>query len=253
MERGTYIAASGGLLQFRKLEVVNNNLANVNTPGFKKQVLLSSEQSFDATLASVVSKQDPYARPDHNRTPGAVTLSAMTDFTPGPIKNTGNPLDAALRNPKDFFAVQTPSGIEYTRAGNFTLNDAGELVTQEGFQIQGDGGPIAVQGAGAKISEAGEVQAGKESFGRLQVVRFEDTAVLERSGGNRFKLRPAGGAPATVEADVVPRSLEMANVSTISSVIDLITTSRAFEMYSKSAQTIDQMNQSAINQIGRNR
>ena len=253
MERGSYTAASGGLLQFRKLEVVNNNLANVNTPGFKRQLLTGTEQSFDETLAALVAGDDPYAKPDQERTPGVVNLQVATDFTPGPLKNTGNPLDVALRHPNDFFVVQTANGMEYTRAGNFTLNEAGELVTHEGLSVQGDGGTIAVQGAGARITEGGDVQAGSENYGRLQVVRFDDPAILERSGGNRFRLKGGGPAPAAVDADVVPRSLEMANVSTISSVIELITANRAFEMYTKSAQSIDQLNQTAINQIGRNR
>ncbi len=250
MERGTYVAASGGLLQFRKLEVVNNNLANLNTPGFKKQMLIGSEQTFDQTLASLVATNDPYAKPDEERTPATINIETVTDFTAGPLKNTGNPLDVALRDPKDFFAIQTPSGTEYTRAGNFTLNAAGELVTQEGYRVMGDGGPLAADGAGVHITAGGDVVAGKESFGKLQAVHFENPGTLERSGGARFKLK-GGASPTVVEADVVPEALEMANVSTISSVIDLITTNRAFEMYTKSAQTIDQMNQAAISQVGR--
>ena len=106
MDRGIYTSASAGLYQLRKLEVVNNNLANINTVGFKKQILTGETQSFDQTLASAVAKDDPYAKGDHDRTPGVVNSRTVTDFTVGAIKNTGNPLDVALRNPNDFFVIQ---------------------------------------------------------------------------------------------------------------------------------------------------
>ena len=251
MERGTYVAASGGLLQFRKLEVVNNNLANVNTPGFKKIVLTGEQQTFDQTLASIVSKNDPYAKGDHDRTPGTVTIHSAVDFSPGPIKPTGNPYDVALRDPNDFFVVQTPQGTQYTRAGNFTLNNAGELVTQDGMRVVGDGGPITITGTNVSITDAGVIRAGPQSLGTLQVAHFADPQGLEPVGGTRFKLRAGQTAPSTVDPNLISGSLEMANVSAISSTIDLITTSRAFELYTKTAQSIDQMNQQAISEIGK--
>ncbi len=252
MERGTYVAASGGLLQLRKLDVVSNNLANVNTPGFKRQLLVSTEQPFEATLASQMVKDDPYARGDHERTPGTMNIQTITDFSAGPIKTTGNPLDVALRDPRDFFVVNTIDGPQLTRAGNFTLSQEGELITQDGFAVQGDGGSIAVNGAAAKITESGRVFSGGVDAGGLQVVRVQKPEELTRMGNNLFK--PGNGeAPQQVEAELVPESLEMANVSAISSVIDLITTHRAFDLYTRSAQTIDQMNQTAINQVGRPR
>lgn len=253
MERGTYIAASGGLVQLRRLDVVNNNLANVNTPGFKRQILVGDLQQFEDTLASVVAQNDPYAKGDHDRTPGTVNLRTQTDFTPGPIKNTENPLDVALRNPKDFFVVNSPEGPLYTRAGNFTLTPEGELVTVDGFAVQGDGGAITANGPGANITPNGTVLANGLQVGKLQVVRFDDPQVLEPVGATRFRLKAGGVGPQQVEPALAEQSLEMANVSAITSMIDLIIANRGFEMYTKSAQAIDNMNQTAISQIGRNR
>ena len=251
MERGSYIAASGGLLQFRKIEVVNNNLANVNTPGFKKQILVGDKQTFEETLASAVAPQDPYAKGDHDRTPGTVNIRSVTDFSPGPIKNTGNALDVALRNPNDFFVINTPQGPQYTRAGNFTLSTEGELMTVDGYTVQGDGGAIAADGPGISIAADGRVSANNQEVGQLQVVRFTDTSGLERLGSSRFGLRAGSAGPEQVEPELLPKSLEMSNVSSISSVMDLITANRAFDMYSKAANSIDQMNQAAISQVGR--
>jgi flagellar basal-body rod protein FlgF len=251
MDKGTYAAASAGLLQMRKLEVVNNNLANVNTPGFKRQLLVGKLQSFDETLAKQVEAQDPFARADHERMPGTVHIRSVTDFTPGSVKDTSNPLDVALRHPKDFFVVTTPDGERYTRAGNFTLNAEAELVTQDGFPIVGDGGAIVANGTGVNIESDGTVRASGTIVGKVKVVRIEKTEALEHVEGTRFKLARGGAAPTDVEAELVPQSLEMANVNAVGSMVDLITTNRAFDLYTRSAMSIDQLNQTAISQIGR--
>lgn len=252
MDSGTYAAASNGIAQIHKLDLVSNNLANVNTPGFKRQILIYEPQEFQNTLAEA-QNLDEGAAQDIIRTAGVVALKTQTDFSPGPIKNTGNVFDVALRNAKDFFVVATPNGVEYTRAGNFTLNANGEMVTQDGFVVQGDGGPITVNGAGATISPAGIVRTNAGEVGRLQVVRFDDTTGLERTSAARFALQDGGAAPATVEADLVPQALEMSNVSAITGVLGIISANRAFQAYAKSAETIDSINQAAISQIGRAR
>lgn len=251
MDRGTYIAASGGLAQFRKLEIVNNNLANINTVGFKREVLEGEAQSFDKTLASIISKSDPYAKGDQQRTPAVVNVSSSTDFSQGPIQATGNPLDAALRKSDEFFAVNTPQGVQYTRAGNFTLNSEGTLVTQDGFEVQGDGGAIQLTGPDVAIQSDGSVVAGGTSQGVLATFKIEDPSKLVRSGGNRFTIPAGSAAPEQVPADLATRSLEMSNVSAITSVTDLMSAQRAFQMYTKAADSIDSINQIAINQIGR--
>lgn len=251
MDRGTYSAASGGLLQLRKLEVVNNNLANTNTAGFKKQILTGEAQSFDDTFARLVEGKDPYARPDHLRTPGVTNVKTVTDFSPGAIRQTGNEFDVALRGAKDFFVVSTPDGLQYTRAGNFTIGVDGSLSTVDGLAVQGDGGPITIDQGTVKLSPDGSVLVNGAEVGRIQVVRVEDLDSLEPRGGTRFALRAGTGAPAAVDADLIVGSLEMANVSTISSMVDLIAANRAFQMYTKTAETVDTMNQTAINQIGR--
>lgn len=251
MDRGTYAVASNGLANLKKLEIVSNNLANVNTPGFKREILVTDQQNFEETFAKEFASVDPFAQGDHARTPGVVNIRAVTDFTPGAIKSTGNPLDAALRKPNQFFVINTPEGEQYTRAGNFTLDAEGQIVTPDGLQVAGDGGTIATSGPGITITPAGTVRGSGQNFGTLKVVEITDTEKLERVGGNRFKLN--GGTAAQVEPSLEPGALEMANVSTISSMVEMITASRGFEMYTRTAQSIDQLNQSAISQVGRSR
>jgi len=249
MDSGMYAAASAGLLQFRKLDVVNNNLANANTAGFKKQLVIGEVQSFDRTLARLVEQKDPYARGDHARTAGTVNIQTVTDFSPGSIQHTGNTLDVALQNANDFFVINTPEGNQYTRAGNFTLNSESQLVTVDGYTVAGEGAEITTNGPGASIAPDGSVRVNGQEVGRLAVVRFEDPMQLQRVGSARFALPEGAAAPQTIAADLIPQSLEMSNVSAISSIVDLITANRAFGMYTKSAQTIDQMNDTAISKV----
>lgn len=253
MERGTYAAASAGLNQLRKLDVINNNLANVNTPGFKRQILVREERAFEDTLAGMVDTKDPYARGDHERVHGTVHVRSITDFSQGPIKNTGNELDVALREPDHFFVIDVGEGKQhFTRAGNFTLNGEGQLVTHEGHIVRGDGGAITAEGAGMKISPGGIVTSNGQNVGRLQVVKVDDPAALERSSGTRFSLVEGAAPPQPIEnAAMEVQALEMSNVTAIQSVMELISANRGFNLYTKMARSIDEMNNIAITRVGR--
>jgi flagellar basal-body rod protein FlgF len=251
MDRGTYIAAAAGLAQFKKVDVVSNNLANASTVGYKREMVTTEAQEFKETLASAIATDHPYAQADHERMNAVSLVSTYTDFSAGPIQSTGNPLDAALRNPNDLFAVNTPEGLQYTRAGNFAVNSEGLLVTQDGYEVQGDGGPIQISGPNPKIQSDGSILVNGEVQGILGVYRFEDTEGLERAGGNRFRPAASSAAPEQVAASVATESLELSNSSAINGVTDLMTAQRAFQMYTKVAESVDSINQVAINQIGR--
>jgi flagellar basal-body rod protein FlgF len=257
MDIGTYVATSSGVLQMRKLEVQNNNLANINTVGFKGQYVVAETQDFDKTMASALDGEvAEEARNDQARTPNVVGVRTRIDFSQGAIQRTGNPLDVALRNAKDFFVVSTPQGDQYTRAGNFTLSATGELVTPDGYRVQGEGGVIAAAAPGVEILPNGAVRSGPNAaggvpniVGRLRVVRIEDPSKLQAVEGARFK--GTGVQAAQVDALLEPQSLEMSNVSAITGMVDLISTNRAFEAYTKAAQSLDGMNQIAVTQVGR--
>ena len=245
MDRGIYSATSGGLLESRRLDVVANNLANINTVGFKASRLVTRQQEFSDTLASTIQGSPPRSVGDHERTPGVVDIEAYTDFTPGPVNTTGAPLDVALREPNHFFVVETPDGEQYTRAGNFTANGEGVITTQDGYPVLGEGGPISIQEGSARITSNGSVMVAGESVGKLRVVSVEDPQQLERQGSVRFKASGAA-APAQVPADLIPESVEMPNVSVMEAMVELIATQRAFEGYQKSVLTIGELNEVSL-------
>lgn len=250
MSSDIYTAASAGLYALRKLEVVSNNLANANTVGFKGQKLVSREQTFEDTLASKLPNMPERAALDHVRTPGVVDIQTSTDFSLGSVTDTGNPLNVSVAKPNQFFVIQTPDGEAYTRAGNFTLNSDGELVTPDGFPVVGEGGPIALPPEGnAKIAANGTVTANNEIVGQLRVVEFADLTKLERTEGTRFRAVD-GAAPQTVEAELITNSLEMPNISVVSSMIDLIEANRSFESYTKVARELDSLTEATIRRAG---
>lgn len=253
MDRGTYASASAGLYQLRRLDVLNHNLSNVNTPGYKGQVITAERREFDQTLAAKLVPDEAYVQADQERSPGVVNIKTQTDFRQGPIQVTGNPLNAALNNANDFFVINTPEGPQYTRAGNFTLASEGELVTAEGFQVLGDGGAITTTGGEVQISANGSVLSDGEVVGRLQVVRFPTTEGLVRTAGARFQLTGGDAPPILEDPQITTSALEMSNVSAIESMVQLISANRGFELYTKSARTIDEMNQTATRDLGRPR
>lgn len=244
MERGIYAATSGGLLENRKLEIVANNLANVNTVGFKASRLVARQQEFSDTLTSSIQNISGRAEQDHDHAPGVVDVNVFTDFTPGPVRNTEAPLDAALVKKNQFFVLQTPGGERLTRAGNFTLNSQGILTSQDGHPVLGEGGPIVVVGPSPKVTTNGTVMTeDRQIIGKLRVVEVDKLEGLEREEGVRFKAGQGVNQVPVVNADIVPQSVEMPNVAIVEAMVEMITTQRSFEGYAKSVQTISEMNE----------
>ena len=245
MDRGIYNATAAGLVADRQMSIVSNNLANLNTAGFKGQRLVMRQQEFADTLVSTINNRSPRAESDQLQTPGIVDMSAATNFNLGSISSTGDPLNVALGDEKTFFSVQTPEGEAYTRAGNFTLNAQRQLVTQDGMPVISDGGPIELTAGSPKITSTGAVTVDGKTIAKLKVVTFDDLTKLERTEGVRFKAQ--GVAPQTVDnPNIIPESLEMPNVNVVSSMVDLIGASKAFEAYTKTVRTIDELNERAL-------
>jgi flagellar basal-body rod protein FlgG len=125
-------------------------------------------------------------------------------------------------------------------------------VTQDGYEVNGDAGPITATGANTSILPSGQVNSGGIGVGSIQTVKIDQPDQLEAVGNSRFKL-PRNGIATPTDTQLVPQSLEMANISVVSSMVDLIAAHRGFEAYTKVAQTIDQLNQDAITSVGRRR
>lgn len=258
MIRGLYTAAAGMLLESRRTDVISNNLANVNTTGFKKEDVLA--EAFPQMLMRRLDDPTsfPPGMPSIDQRPiigmvgvGVAAQGTATDYTQGQVVQTGNPLDVALAS-EGFLVVETPRGDRYTRNGSFSLDDQGFLVTADGNYVLGEGGPIQVpQGASLQIGANGEIIVDGNLVDTLRVVNFAEPAGLVKEGDSLWMATVASGDAETIEGEMRQGFLERSNVNSINEMLDLITATRAYETNQKAVQTQDQLLGKAVNEVGR--
>lgn len=227
MENSILVALSAQGVLRRNLDVIANNLANLDTAGFKAERFMVAAHPVEA------------ARP-RTEVPGPTAfvrdLATVRDASDGRLDETGNALDLALRG-DGFFVVSTPEGDRYTRNGHFRLDDRGQLVNEDGFPVQGQGGApilLAPEDATIDVAADGTVTSERGGIGRLRVVGFDDPSAMQ----------PVGRALATTEAapldlvqpEIVQGMIEKSNVEPILEMERMIRVQRA---YDQAKQLID--------------
>lgn len=246
MSGGMYLAAAGALVQQMRLEVLSNNIANINTVGYKAEKPVFR---VDDGVGAVPPM--PPADPSQPLSPYAPPFSAVIDFSQGAMQTTGNPLDVAI-NGDGFFSIQTPEGIQYTRQGSFTLNTEGVLVTQDGYPVMGEGGEIALEAGTVDIDMQGTVSVDGDEVGRLLVTAFPNDGSLKKSGNGRFVPTDPAIQGRQPEGSMVRQGqLESANVNAVLAMTEMIETSRAFEAYQKVIKSADDATAKSISDVGR--
>ena len=257
-----YSATSGALVAQAAVDTIANNLANVNTTGFKRTLLQVQAQPERELYRFQV---DP-GQVSGNRLKGVPTMQSIGTLgtgsqvydTPavleqGQIAATGNDLDVALSGP-GFIATRTGTGaLRYTRDGAFVRDQNGFLTTQNGDRVLGNGGnPIVLPNQGqVQIGRDGTITANGQTTDRIAVVEFTNPAALRPEGSNRFVDTGAAGARVATTTTTLQGSLEKSNADVVSSMVDLITNERWFDANQKSIQTQDDAVAQAIQTVGR--
>ena len=261
MHEGIYIAASAGIKQGKKMEVIANNLANVNSTGYKRDRLAFKElmPPFppDSGLEAGKNILLPPNKNNSNVSYVAIT-DQYTDFSEGAFKQTGGTLDVALNGP-GYFSIETQEGVRFTRNGNFRLDTQNRLVNQKGQLVLNEQNqPIVIDAPGADIAidGNGNVSAGTGlinlPIGKIKIVNFENTEELEKLGDGLFYQTNAKAEQKPAEATSVKQGfLENSNVSSVEEMTDMLATLRLFETYQKMIQSIDSMDDQSVNNIGR--
>ncbi|HTP66853.1 MAG TPA: flagellar basal-body rod protein FlgF [Geobacteraceae bacterium] len=244
MNSGMYAAVSGDMVMMQRMDVITNNLANVNTVGFKKD-----RMNFVTMLDSVKNPTRKNGTP--TGAPVLADYNVETDYSPGALRQSGNPLDLALDG-NGFFVLDTPRGQAYTRQGNFHLDSDGRVVSADGYVVQGNGGPITIKGGRVEINDKGEVSVDGDQVATLKVVDFPRPYQLQKIGSAMFQPtdQKAIGQPAT-GVQVRQGELEDSNVQTLIEMATLIETSRMYESCVKTIQSYDDMANKAANDLGR--
>jgi len=252
-------AASGMVAQQLNVDNISNNLANVNTTGFKRSKVEFQDVLYqNYRRAGTVSAVGALVPTNLAIGYGARAVATVRDYSPGDLNMTGNPLDLAISG-AGFFQVLMPDGsIGYTRDGAFKISADGQLVTSDGFFLQPDitipqdASSIAI-GLDGDVSVLIPGNQDPQSLGQLELARFVNPAGLSAAGHNLFNPTVASGTAitGTPTLDGFGRidqgTLEVSNVEVVDEMVNMIIAQRAYEINSKAIQTSDDMTQIANN------
>lgn len=260
MNLSMYSAATGMEAQQLNLNTIANNLANVNTPGFKRSKIEFQDLIYQKPRDAGSENGGGNLVPTGIEVGNGSRVSATSKvFTQGQLSETGEKFDLAIQG-DGFFEVQRPDGtISYTRDGSFKLSAAGQVVTADGYPVLSGFQAVPPGTTSVNVSETGEVTYqgpnGSTTF-RLTMTRFANPAGLESLGGNLYAETEASGIPEVGNpgeagfGGIAQGYVEMSNVNIVEEMVNLIIAQRAYEINSKSIQTSDEMLQN-IAQIKR--
>jgi flagellar basal-body rod protein FlgF len=241
IENAQLISLSRQMALQRHMDMVANNIANVNTTGFKAEQLLFEEFKMPVAAHGDFSGDD--------RTLSYVQdWATVQDFSDGAMVQTGSPLDVAISG-DGFFTVQTAGGERWTRSGGFQLSNAGLLVDSSGNPVLGDGGPIQFgpEDTDIQIAADGSVSSSQGAKGKLRIVEFPEVQALVREGNNLM----SGGTPIpATNSRVLQGFTEKSNVSGVAEMSEMIRVTRAYESIASLGQKQDDMRRDAIKRLG---
>ena len=242
MENALLVGLSRQMALARELDVIANNMANVGTNGFKTRSARFNE--FVMPKASADS-----FKPADKPLSYVIDKGTPIDLSQGAVERTGNPLDVALRGDA-FLVVQTPNGDRYTRAGSLDINAQGQLVTQSGQPVLGDGGPITFGTAESnpRIAADGTVSSDQGQKGRIRMVRFANPRALNSEGTNLFSSA-AAPLPAGPEARIEPGAVEGSNVKAVMEMTRLMEVQRAYQGVANMMSKTDELRSKAITRL----
>ncbi|MET3839480.1 flagellar basal-body rod protein FlgF [Bradyrhizobium sp. OAE829] len=249
MENTLLVGLSRQMVLERQMDVVANNVANVNTNGFK-----ADRSLFEQFLRSP-AHEDNFQRPDR-QVAFVQDRGTFKDFAAGASEMTKNPLDVAIDG-KGFLVVQTPAGERYTRDGNLQINNQGQLVTQSGYPVMGGSGPIGFQQTDKQITIAPDgnvtVLEGSNRIdsvrGKLRIVSFADAQKLVKDGGNLYSADQGVAPQPDTTSRVNQGYVEKSNVNSVTEMSRMIEITRAYTQISALLQQQSDLHKSAIEKL----
>jgi len=263
MQNGYYDTAGAMVTQFNRLDVISNNLANVNTFGFKKDDVVIGE--FERIFQD---KRDKLPLTDHtkeaakflNRSLNKVpqVVENFTVFTQGGIKKTGNALDFALKRADIFFMVETPNGVRLTQDGSFKINEKGILTTKEGYPVLpsdyfSNGNYIEIPPKGVLTSDKeGNLYINGYKTNKFFIAQVENLKNLKKEGNNLYKVEKEREEISQIgKGDYIAQGfVEISNINPVNEMVSLIETNRLVEMYQKVMDShMNDLNNDAINKL----
>jgi len=252
MMRGLWTAASGMSAQETNIDVIANNLANVNTTGFKTSRVDFQDLYYQTVTAAGTGSEGNQIPTGIQIGLGVRTASVQKLFTPGDFRQTGNPLDIAIEGDGFFQVTGSDGQAAYTRDGAFKLDGQGRLVNSDGYALEPEL-VIPAEAQGISIGPDGTVsvtmpgQSETQQVGQIQLVRFLNPSGLSSLGHNLFMTTAASGEATTGTPGsqgygrLAQGTVEMSNVQIVEEMVNMIVAQRAYEINSKAIQATDEM------------
>ncbi len=241
MIKGLFTSASGMLPRIRKQEMTANNIANVGTPGFKRDMLFTRELS--RAEQRLTRKTSDWQRP--------IAVETFTDFAPGVFDKTGNPLDLAIDGDGFFTLTLADGSRALTRAGSFTVDGDGFVILPGGALLMGEGGAIEVGNGKLTVSQSGQVEVNGTLVNRIVPVTVDNLDMLIKIGGSLFLVPESVELVPVEKATIRQGYLETANVDIVREMIDMIISFREYEANARAVQAQDQSLGNLFDRVGR--
>ncbi len=271
MQTGYYSSAAGMVTQFNRLDAIANNLANVNTAGFKEDNLVIGdfmrvykEARDELNLDNNTKESAQFLNRTMTRAPQVV--DAYTDHSVGTMQQSSNTLDFALSREGLFFAVKTPAGVRLTRDGSFTTNDEGKLITKAGYEVlpddyfkTGKGITLNIQDSVINVDKNGQINTtlpNSSKFTQLEslfIAQPENIRLLKKEGDNLYSFEDVEKLASVQGSGAVEQGfVEKSNVNAVKMMTQMIETNRLVGMYQKAMSTqMDDMNRDAIEKLAK--
>lgn len=251
MRASMFSALFGAMSNEHKVNMTANNLANVNTTGYKRDSC-AFQDTFLRFAHDYVVDSKPFIR-DKNMFPDPKIMARprlseeVIDLTQGAMQNTGNPFDLAL-NGKGFFKVQKGNDVFYTRNGSFNITPEGQLVTSQGYPVLAGGGAINLPtGSDVQVDDSGVISVDGQQVAQLDIVEIDDPKGIKKVGENLFSF---DGNEVPSDSKVLQGYLEKSNVEVVTEMVSMIESQRSFEMYQKMLTGTDTMDKTVIDKVG---
>lgn len=240
---------AGALIYEKRLEVLSNNIANVNTTGFKEDKVFRLPIQSKSVWDNIPEKLQENISVDRI---SSLPIGSFTNFNQGQLKQTGNVLDIALDG-EGFFAIQTPKGIQYTRKGNFALNQDGTVVTQDGFEVLGkSGGSIQISGHHVIVDHAGVIHVDGTEIDSFNIVDFPDKKILLKVGDSLYSPINQDYQGVQAENIVLHQGFtESSNVDPVKVMTEMINVMRGYESYQKVLMSMNDNSTKTVNEVGK--
>jgi flagellar basal-body rod protein FlgF len=243
MENALYVGLSRQMVLQRQMDIIANNIANVDTTGFKVESLLEKTDARAPAMTLGGPRPVKFVSPD----------GVARDFGQGALRQTGGELDMAIDG-QGFFQVRTPQGDRFTRDGRFKTDDTGRLITETGAAVLDEGGGeivIDAEKGAVAIGADGTITQGRDQVGKVAMVKFATPAVLEKAGDNLYRNVTNGTPQPATDAKLRQGMLEGSNVNSVLEITRMVEVSRAYESTAKMIDAQADLAKTAVERLGR--